>query len=185
MSLRVMPCLKTFVSSTTEGNRNNNLFKAINHVRFNNKTEDFTQLYAVGLGLNKCLRVPLSASEVRVITQHVLNQPYHSTCNHFKDHCKKCGVTYKKKAWRNQGEYWKVIDHKNRVILKDVIPHNVKMYLWDILDLDNLSDEQKEEVMISREKRGIDPYIDSIIKGYGVPVGEKAREEYLLYKMSD
>lgn len=180
-----MPCLKPFISSTMEGNRNSNMFKAINHIRFHNPRANKEDLFRVSLEVNECLRVPLSADEVRVIALHTLKQPYRTTCKHFINFCKKCRFGNKKPRWRDAKGYWKVINKKNRVDLKYVTPKGMELYLWDIIDTSELTEEDKMKVMLLRESKGIDPLIDEVIKGYGVPVGDAALQDYLTYKNND
>ena len=185
MRLKVMPCLKPFISATRKGNRNENLFKAVTHLRYHNPKAKRRDIFQVSYDLNKCLEVPVTASEIRQIIQHCLKQPYHTTCRTFKKHCHKCTISYKKTPYRQKHGYWKILDKNNRLKIKGSTPLHTELYLWDILDLDTLTDEQKTKVMLQREKKGIDPNIDSIIKEYNIPIGDEALQEYLTYKKTE
>ena len=181
MRLNVMPCLKPFVAKTIEGNRNENLFKVINHIRFHNSKAEYQDLYSVSLELNKCLSVPLSASEISQLTKHVLKQPYKSTCKHFQSACQRCRYGHKKPKWRDAKGYWKVINRKNIIDLKYAVPLGMTLYLWDVIDTSLLNDDDKMKVMLLRESKGVDPNIDDVIKSYGVPVDTPAWNDYCEY----
>lgn len=181
MRISVMPCLKPFVAQTMEGNRNENLFRAINHIRFHNPRADYQDLYRVSLDLNKCLSVPLSASEISQLTKHVLKTNYLSACKRFRVTCKKCRFGHKKPQWRNAKGYWKIINRKNIVDLKYAVPKGMTLYLWDIIDTSLLNSDDKMKVMMLRESKGVDPNIDEVIKSYGVPVDEEAWNDYVNY----
>ena len=50
------------------------------------------------------------------------------------------------------------------------------------MDTSKLNESEKMKVMLLRESKGIDPLLDEVIKGYGVPVGDAALQDYLNYK---
>lgn len=181
MRLHVMPCLKPFIALTEEGNRNENMFRVINHIRFHNPRANKKDLLGVSLDLNKCLSVPLSASEIEQIVTHVLKQKYLSACKRFRVTCRKCRFGHKKPKWRDAQGYWKVINRKNIVDLKYAVPKGMTLYLWDIIDTSQLNSDDKMKVMLLREEKGVDPNIDELIKGYGVPVDIDAWNDYCEY----
>ena len=182
--IKKLPCLYGYISQTQEGDRNTNLFKAINHLRYYNKTANIDGIINEALSINKAFQSPLSEQEVKVVCQHVLNKNYHTSCWKFKEYCRHCRYGKFRKLFRNsKPDYWKHINEHNRLINIKLLPDD-EYYPWDILDTSKLDDDQKERVQYFREQQGIPIAIDAIVKSYGIPIGDKALREWKRFKES-
>ena len=192
-----LPCLYGFISTTKEGDRNSNLFKAINHLRHYNQNASFEDITNEALSINKALTSPLPKNEVVVICQHVLNKKYKTSCWKFKTYCKHCRYGKFHKLFRNsKPKYWKHINEYNRIVGIKTIPDDV-FYPWDIVDTSKVQDttlgngeiRKKEDIvksiLTSRELRGIPLGIDRIVKSYGIPIGKEAEDEWEEFRESD
>ena len=114
-----LPCLYGFISTTQEGDRNTNLFKAINHLRHYNQSATMEDITNEALSINKALTSPLPAQEVRVICQHVLSKKYMTSCWKFRKYCRHCNYGKFRKTFRqSKPKYWKHINENNRIIYK-------------------------------------------------------------------
>ena len=185
-----LPCLYGYISTTSKGNRNENLFKAINHLRHYNKTATFEDIEKEALSINKAFKSPLNTDEVHVVCQHVMNKNYRTSCWKFKPYCKHCKYGKFHKLFRNsKPNYWKHINEHNRLVGIKTLPDDV-FYPWDIVDTNTIEDihlengeiRKKEDIiksiLISREMRGLPLGIDRIVKSHGIPIGDDAWEEY-------
>nr|WP_302578298.1 primase C-terminal domain-containing protein [Methanobrevibacter arboriphilus] len=181
--MRQPPCLPLFIKQTNEGNRNHNLFQAINHLRRFNKKTTNKQLNKEALILNNHLNKPLQEKEIKTITEHVTKTHYKSTCKKFNDYCQKCNIGSNKKPFKEyKKNYWKTIKNDNTIIKK--LTNGVKLYPWDIEDTNNLDETQKELILELREQKGINPIIDTVLKLRGIKIGDEALKEYKEYLMS-
>ena len=195
--VKKLPCLYGYIGETKEGDRNTNLFKAINHLTYYNKTSKFDEIVQEALSINKALTSPLSEQEVTVICQHATKKNYRTSCWKFKRYCKHCRYGKFRKLFRNsKPNYWKHINENNRLVGIKLLPDD-EFYPWDIEDLSRITDvvddkgnvvRRKQDIIASiqqsRESRGIPIGIDSIVKNYGIPIGDKALREWQRFKKS-
>lgn len=195
-----LPCLYEFIHSTKTGDRNINLFKAINHLRRYNQTASIDEITQEALLINKTFESPLSEHEVSVVCKHVLAKKYKTSCWKFKKHCKHCRYGEFHKRFRNsKPKYWKHINENNRLINIKTIPDDC-YYPWDIVDTEKLHDiiiedgdekkiltkeEQKIKIELFREQMGIPIAIDKTVKSYGIPIGDKAKREWEKFKKKE
>ena len=176
--IKKLPCLYGFISETSTGNRNENLFKAINHLRYYNQTANIDEITEEALSINKALQTPLNEQEVKVICQHVFAKDYYSNCWKFKHYCKRCKYGKFHKSFKDsKPKYWKHLNANNKIVDVGLIPDD-EYYPWDILDTSKLTPEQRTQVQIFREQMGIPIDIDKIVKSYGIPIGDKAKREW-------
>jgi len=176
--IKKLPCLYDYISQTKTGNRNENLFKALAHLRHYNKTATFEDLITEAITINKHFRQPLSEHEVKTVLQHTLNKNYRTSCWKFKHYCKHCRYgKFRKKFRNNKPNYWKHLNEHNRLINIKLIEDD-EYYPWDILDTTKLSEGDRLVVQRFREEMGIPIAIDSIVKSYGIPIGDKAKREW-------
>ncbi len=177
------PCIPLFIKQTSEGNRNHNLFQAINHLRrFNNKTTN-EQLNKQALILNKHLNQPLPKKEIETLVQHVTKTQYKSSCKKFKNYCQKCNIGSNKKPFKEYKKgYWKTIRKNNTIIKK--LTNGVETYPWDIEDTTLMNETQKKDVLELREQKGMNPIIDTVLKLRGIKIGDEALKEYKEYLRS-
>ena len=195
--VKKLPCLYGYIGETKEGDRNTNLFKAINHLTYYNKTSKFDEIVQEALSINKALTSPLSEQEVTVICQHATKKNYRTSCWKFKRYCKHCRYGKFRKLFRNsKPNYWKHINENNRLVGIKLLPDD-EFYPWDIEDLSRITDvvddkgnvvRKKQDIIASiqqsRESRGIPIGIDLIVKNYGIPIGDKALREWQRFKKS-
>ena len=195
--VKKLPCLYGYIGETQEGDRNTNLFKAINHLTYYNKTSKFDEIVQEALSINKALTSPLSEQEVTVICQHATSKNYRTSCWKFKRYCKHCRYGKFRKLFRNsKPNYWKHINENNRLVGIKLLPDD-EFYPWDIEDLSRITDvvddkgnvvRKKQDIIASiqqsRESRGIPIGIDLIVKNYGIPIGDKALREWQRFKKS-
>ena len=180
-----LPCLYGFISTTSTGNRNENLFKAINHLRRYNQTTTIDEITQEALSINKALKSPLSEHEVSVVCKHVLAKNYRTSCWKFKQYCRHCKYgEFRKSFNQSKPKYWKHINNDNKLINIKNLPDD-EYYPWDILDTSKLTPEQRTQVQIFREQMGIPIAIDSIVKSYGIPIGDKAKRQWDKFRKSD
>ena len=173
-----LPCLYGYISQTSKGNRNHNLFKAINHLRRYNQTATTDELTEEAQSINKALESPLPEDEVTIICQHVLAKEYHTSCWKFKNYCKRCRYGKFHKLFKDsKPKYWKHINENNKIVGINPIPDD-EYYPWDILDTSKLTPEQRTNIQMFREQMGIPIAIDQIVKSYGIPIGDKAKREW-------
>ena len=76
--IKKLPCLYGFINETDTGNRNENLFHALNHLRYYNKEATMEEIVSEALQINKSFTNPLGEQEVTVVCKHVLNKKYHT-----------------------------------------------------------------------------------------------------------
>ena len=174
-----MPCLTGFIGSTMEGNRNENLFRAINHVYNHNKKPDKELLLEAGEYLNKYLQSPLSTVEVSNIVKNVTHNTYGSKCEHFQKHCQKCKYGHKKKPWRIHYKLQRIINKDKQLQLYGC--KGGEFYLWDIEDLSKVSDKKRIEIWQFRESKNVTAEIDRILLENGYPIGKAAWQHYKKY----
>ena len=173
-----LPCLYGYISATSKGNRNENLFKAINHLRRYNQTATIDDIIKEALSINKALESPLSQKEVAVVCKHVTSKNYKTTCWKFKPYCKHCRYGEFHKSFRNSKKgYWKHLNENNKLVGIKVIADD-EYYPWDILDTSKLTAEERVSIQQFREQMGIPIDIDKIVKNYGIPIGDKAKREW-------
>lgn len=173
-----LPCLYKYISKTAKGNRNENLFKAINHLRHYNQNTTIEDITNEALSINKAFTSPLSEHEVKVICQHVMNKNYRTSCWKFKPYCKHCRHGKFRKLWRNSKKgYWKHINENNRLVGIKLLEDDT-YYPWDILDTSKMSPGDRSVIQRFREEMGIPIAIDRIVKSYGIPIGDKAKREW-------
>ena len=176
--VKKLPCLYSYISQTKTGDRNTNLFKALAHLRHYNKTANFEDLVTEAMEINKHFQSLLSEDEVTTVTKHVMNKNYRTSCWKFKTYCKHCRYGKFRKIFRNSKPgYWKHINEHNRLINIKLIEDDV-YYPWDILDTSKLNRDAALKIHKFREEMGIPLAIDSIVKSYGIPVGDKAKREW-------
>lgn len=179
-----LPCLYGFISKTNKGNRNHNLFKAINHLRRYNQTATIDELTEEALSINKALTSPLPKKEVAVICKHATSKNYKTSCWKFKNYCKHCRYGEFRKCFRNSKKgYWKHINENNRLIGIKLIADD-EYYPWDILDTSKLNEHDRTVIQQFREQMGIPLAIDQIVKSYGIPIGDKAKREWERFRRS-
>ena len=176
--IKKLPCLYEFISKTTTGNRNANLFKAINHLRHYNQTANINEITEEAISINKALNSPLPEQEVGVICKHVLSKKYRTSCWKFKKYCKHCRYGKFRKLFRNSKPgYWKHINENNRLIGIKPLADD-EYYPWDIVDTSKLNQNERSIIQQFREQMGIPIAIDQIVKSYGIPIGDKAKREW-------
>ena len=174
-----MPCLPSFICATSEGDRNSNMFKAINHVNFHNRQPSMESLLEVAEYLNHKMQSPLGTAEIQNIVKHVTRHKYGSKCGHFENYCKTCRYGRKREPYREHFKLYSILDKKNRI--QKFGCKNKEVYLWDVIDTENLSKEDKLKVYEFRDAKGITVEIDSILKANGIPVDVDAWEHYHNY----
>lgn len=178
--MKVPNCIPKFIIKTSKGNRNQNLFNAINHVRRFNPECDYSKLYNVALKLNQLLQPSLNEKEVSTITSHVLKKRYKSSCKKYEKFCESypCnfhGVKYFKDY---QPGWWKYLDYDNSIInIPGLVEKHV--YLWEIMDTSKLDSDQVERVHELRDEKGMSTIIDEVLKLKGLPIGDEA---YMLWE---
>lgn len=177
-----LPCLYGYINETSTGNRNENLFRAINHLRYYNQNASIEDITNEALSINKAFESPLGEKEVTTICQHALKKNYHTSCWKFKKYCKHCRYGQFRKLWRNSKKgYWKHINEHNKLIGIKLIEDDT-YYPWDILDTTKMSSDDRSVIQRFREDMGIPIAIDSIVKSYGIPIGDKAKREWEKFK---
>lgn len=173
-----LPCLYGYISKTSKGNRNENLFRAITHLRKYNKTAKIEEIINEALSINKALESPLGDKEVETISKHATSKDYKTSCWKFKKYCKHCRYGEFHKSFRNSKKgYWKHINENNRLVGIKLIADD-EYYPWDILDTAKLNEYDRTVIQQFREKMGIPIAIDRIVKSYGIPIGDKAKREW-------
>lgn len=176
--VKKLPCLYGYISQTKQGDRNTNLFKALNHLRHYNQTASFEDILQEALSINKAFTSPLPKQEVAVVCQHVMSKNYRTSCWKFKPYCKHCRYGKFRKLWRDSKKgYWKHINENNKLTGIKLIEDDT-YYPWDILDIDKLTPEQAIVIQRFRDEMGIPIAIDRIVKSYGIPIGDKAKREW-------
>ena len=176
--IKKLPCLYDYIGQTKTGNRNENLFRALAHLRHYNQTAMTEDLITEAIAINNHLQSPLSEHEVRTVLQHTLNKNYRTSCWKFKTYCKHCRYGKFHTLFRNsKPNYWKHINEHNRLINIKLIEDDT-FYPWDILDTSKLSEGDRMVIQQFREQMGIPIAIDAIVKSYGIPVGDKAKREW-------
>ena len=198
--IKKLPCLYGFIASTEKGNRNENLFRAINHLRHYNQTATMDDILTEALEINKSFSSPLSKNEVTIVCQHVFNKKYHTSCWHFKRYCRHCKYGKFHKSFKDsKPKYWRHINENNKLVNIKTIPDDT-YYPWDITDTSKLHDieingDNGKEILTKetqiarvqqlREQKGIPIAIDTIVKSYGIPIGDKAKREWQKFRESD
>ena len=182
--IKKLPCLYGYISQTKTGDRNTNLFKALNHLRHYNQTVTMEDLVSEALEINKAFDSPLSQHEVSVVCKHVMAKDYKTSCWKFRTYCKRCKYGKFHKLFKDsKPKYWKHINENNRLVGIKTIPDD-EYYPWDIADTSKLTPEQAVRVQQFREQMGIPIAIDVIVKQYGIPIGDKAKREWQRFKDS-
>lgn len=176
--VKKLPCLYGFIADTKTGNRNENLFKAVNHLTHYNQKASVDEIVNEALSINKAFDSPLSEREVTVVCNHALAKNYRTSCWKFKQYCRHCRYGKFRKLFRNsKPNYWKHINENNRLVGINTITDDT-YYPWDIQDTSKLSKEDAMKIQLFREQMGIPIAIDRIVKSYGIPVGDKAKREW-------
>ena len=183
--IKKLPCLYGYIGQTKTGDRNTNLFKAINHLRHYNKTATDTEIINEALQINNSFTSPLSQHEVTVICNHVMAKEYRTSCWKFKKYCQHCKHGKFHKTFRNSKPgYWKHINENNKLVGIPTVPDDT-FHPWDIIDTDKLTPEVKADIQKSREERGIPIGIDRVVKAYDIPIGFQAERQWERFKQSD
>ena len=176
-----IPCIKQYIYETNEGNRNQNLFKALNHLRRFNKHEPLTLMEEEAEKLNQYFKEPLPTNEVKNILKHVTNHNYRSNCKSFEPYCQRCRYGDMKERYNeiNPRYHWH-IKEDNTLYGFPGLPDGT-YYPWDFEDTSKLDRRTKRRIMELREFKGISPLIDQEIIANGIPVGDEALKEYMEY----
>ena len=183
--IKKLPCLYDYIGQTQSGDRNTNLFKALNHLRKYNKTATLEDIIEEALLINKCFESSLSEKEVEVVCKHVFAKSYHTTCWKFQPYCRHCRYGEFRRIFRNsKPDYWKHINHNNRLVGIKQLEDDV-YYPWDILDTSKLNEKDKATIQMFREQMGIPIAIDTVVKSYGIPIGDKAKREWNRFREGD
>ena len=184
--IKKIPCIYDYIKNTKKGDRNNNFFKAINHLRQFNREVSFDELLPVSLEVNKSFNDPLSEREVNAVTLHVCKTTYYSSCNSFQHYCKHCRYGHNRKPFKETiTRGWMILNKDNTIKTGMVGLPKGKYYLWDFLDTSKLTEEDKLKVMRLREAKGINPLIDEVIKLKGFKVGDEALKQLEEYWEED
>ena len=180
--IKKLPCLYGYISKTETGDRNTNLFKAINHLFHYNETAITDEIVNEALQINKAFKSPLSKQEVTTVCQHVLKKKYRTSCWKFKPYCQHCRHGEFSKRWCNsKPKDWKHINENNRLINIKTIADD-EYYPWDIIDTSKLNENERSTIQQFREQMGIPIAIDTIVKSYGIPIGDKAKREWQRFR---
>ena len=182
--IKKLPCLYDYIGQTKTGDRNTNLFKALAHLRHYNQTALIDDLETEAIEINKHFRQQLSEHEVKTVLQHTLKKNYRTSCWKFKPYCKHCRYGKFRKTFRNsKKDYWKHINEHNRLTGIKLIEDDM-YYPWDILDTSKMNPKDAAEIHKFREEMGIPMAIDTIVKAYGIPIGDKAKREWEKFRRS-
>ena len=182
--IKKLPCLYGYIGETETGNRNENLFRALAHLRHYNKTAPMDSIVNEAISINKAFNSPLNEQEVTTICKHVISKDYRTTCWKFKPYCKHCRYGKFRKTFRNsKPDYWKHLNENNRLVDIKLLEDDM-YYPWDILDTSKMTPEDKAVIQAFRDEMGIPIAIDSIVKSYGIPIGEKAKREWEKFRRS-
>lgn len=174
--MKIPTCIPLYLQKTGKGNRNQNMFHAINHVRRFNPETNITELTNTAQELNKQLPESLTQHEVKTITKSVMRREYKSSCKKYRTYCPHfpCELVQHKKPFNQLGSnWWKYID-KNNLVYNIPGIGNVEIYPWEIMDTSKLSDVEVDRIYELRRFKGINPLIDRILKLKGIPVGDEA-----------
>lgn len=172
----IPPCLKHYLKDTTSGNRNNNLFTAMKKIKQLNPRSTRANLYKTCQELNKNFKDALNKRELRAITKSIHNNDYKASCLPFKQHCEPCKFCKSNRPYNTLNKnYFKHLTRKNQI--KMLLPA-IEAYPWDIEDLSKLPSKQIRTIMEFRSDKGINPYIDRVLKFKGLKIGDEALEEY-------
>lgn len=183
--IKKLLCLYEYIAQTKTGNRNENLFKALNHLRKYNKTATEEDFIEEALSINNEFEKPLSEHEVVTVSKHAMNKNYHSTCWKFQKYCRHCRHGEFRKIFRNsKPNYWKHLNNNNRLVGIKLLEDDV-YYPWDILDTSKLNEKDRATIQMFREQMGIPIAIDAIVKSYGIPIGDKAKREWNKFRESE
>ena len=176
-----IPCIYTFITETKEGNRNQHLFKALNHYKNKNKQLPKELIQKEAEKLNQLFRSPLTENEVHNVTLHVVKKNYRSNCKGFEAYCQRCRYGDNRVLYNqiNPRYHWH-IKPDNTLYGFRGLPDGT-FYPWDFEDTQSLDLETKRVVMELREAKGINPLIDQEIIANGLKVGDEALEEYMKY----
>lgn len=183
--VNVMPCITPYLTQTKEGNRNENLFRASNHIYFNNKRLSAKTLMNTTVNLNKNLDDPLPRSEIRNIVEHITKHSYSSSCKHFQDYCKQCIWGNNKLPYNQVANRWQYLDRNNCLKsfygFRNAIPKDCDVHPWDIIDTNKLSGEDKKKVWKFRRDKGWNIKVDVLLKRQGILIDDEALEDFLNY----
>ena len=178
-----IPCIYNFIRKTPKGERNQNFFKAINHLRQYNREATEEEMLTEALKVNNSFQDKLEEKEVKAVVQHVCKTLYYSSCHNFKKYCRHCKYGSNRKPFKETiPNLWQILN-KDNTLKNGVVglPYGYKYYLWDILDTSKLSDDDKLRVQMLRENKGVNPMIDEVIKLRGFPVGDEALRLFMNY----
>ena len=180
-----MPCIKPYMSVTMEGNRNENLFRATNHVYFRNKRVTPEKLHEISHELNQYLHDPLSNYERKQVTEHILKHSYYSSCKRFKTYCKRCPYGTMKLPYNQVANHWKYMDRNNYLKsfygFRNALKKGDKVHPWDIVDTTGLTYTQKREVWRLRRSKGWNIKIDELLRNQGILIDDEALTDFLNY----
>lgn len=183
--IKKLPCLYDYIAQTETGDRNTNLFKALNHLRKYNRTAILDEIIEEALYINKEFESPLHEDEVVTVCKHVISKNYQTSCWKFRPHCRHCRHGEFRRIFRNsKPNYWKHINYQNRLVGIKRLEDDM-YYPWDILDTSKLNEKDKVTIQMFREQMGIPIDIDEIVKSYGIPVGDKAKREWNKFRESE
>ncbi|MBT9150660.1 MAG: hypothetical protein DDT40_00835 [candidate division WS2 bacterium] len=85
----IPPCVMDYLSTTTEGNRNDHLFKAVCSIKDLNKQISHQDLISEAERLNTLFgeNNALPPHEIKAIVKSVWSKGYPASCKNFEDHC--------------------------------------------------------------------------------------------------
>ena len=173
--IKTPKCLFYYLQQTKRGDRNNNLFKAVKHVKYVNEFKVSSKdLFQTAKKLNSFLKVPLSEREVAALTKSVSRHKYGSSCKTFHGCCYPSNQCKSRPFNCCDIFHRQILDSRNHV--KMAKP--VDAYPWDFEDLDNLTSEQRTVLMEFRAEKGVNPMIDKVLKLRKVECGSKALEKW-------
>lgn len=178
-----LPCTYLYITDTKVGERNQNFFYAINHLRQLNREASQEEILEEALRINESFNEKLEPKEVQAVVHHVCNTLYYSSCHKFKKYCRHCKYGSNRKPFKETiPNLWKILN-KDNTLKNGVVglPRGCKYYLWDIIDTSQLNDDDRLMVMKLRENKGINPEIDKVIKLRGFPVGDEALGLFMNY----
>ncbi|MEN6554700.1 MAG: primase C-terminal domain-containing protein [Methanobacterium sp.] len=176
--VKIPKCLSLYLQSTQEGDRNNNLFAAMKHIKQLNPKILQSQLQQTAQQLNKNLKRPLSEREVIALSTSVMRHEYKSSCYPFKPYCTPSNNCETKPYHRKNQKYLKMLDVENKI--RQLKPA-IEAYPWDFEDLSKLTAEQADIIREFRIDKGINPMMDNLLKLKHVKVGDEALKDWQKY----
>ena len=184
--IKKVPCIYEYIKDTKKGDRNNNFFKAINHLRQFNRDAYVEDIIKVALQVNDKFNEPLSEHEVQAVCHHACKTVYYSSCYNFRRYCKHCKYGDNRKPFKDKiHRGWMILNKDNTIKTDKVGLPKGTYYLWDFQDTSKLNKDDKLKVMRLREEKGINPLIDEVLKLKGFKVGDEALKQFMDYWEED